>query len=187
MRNFISGFICGILFWKWYANYKNNNQNVKINKCIPSFTNLFGSEFYKPCKCGFPKQVCTECNSLLNVEFPSNILLFSKSSEYKLPIDGISLNFYKPLSINTIDEILLHIEIPQPIQFGNIMIHYPNQYDKQTELLWCASTSNEAKNIFPIREILSRIVQICDCSIALGYTHQPITSIIIHDIDVFIL
>ena len=56
----------------------------------------------------------------------------------------------------------------------------------EVELLWCANTSEEAKNVFPMIELLSRIVQIRECSEALGYEFKPITSMIIHDIDVYL-
>lgn len=185
------GIICGIVMCKlWSYNYTNkksigSNEQNKPEYEITKFSNIFGSNVYTPCKCGFPHQVCDECkDSKLEIEFPANVLLFSKSINNEIPNGGILFSFNTPLTSDTIDEVALQLDVSIPIQYGTVMIHYMT--NQNIELLWCANTSEEAKHLFPVIELLSRIVQICECSQALGYNYKPITSMIIHDIDVYL-
>ena len=180
------GILCGIIICKlWNWKKKSPKESTTTNAEISMFPNIFGSNTYTPCKCGFPHQVCNECkDEKSSTEFPANVLLFSKSIENELPEGGIPFTFYTELTIDTIENIALQLDISVPVQYGTVMIHYPT--NQEIELLWCANTSEEAKNVFPIRELLSRIVQICECSKSLGYDYKPITSMIIHDIDVYL-
>jgi hypothetical protein len=259
------GIVCGILvckLWNWKFATKpqqdvhNHNHHTLVKYEITPFSNIFGSSVYTPCKCGFPHQVCNECQSAkLPTEFPANVLLFSKSIENEVPNGGIPFTFDVPLTVDTIETIANELDISIPVQYGMVMIHYRGtphrgsapiqprasignadwlpvatdtrfagtaqfgdisttkgendennengdnsvftneknidckkilQEPNYVELLWCANTSEEAKNVFPMRELLSRIIQICECSQALGYDYKPITSMIIHDIDVYL-
>lgn len=204
MRYLLPGIIGGgLLFWKWYSSrgssdYSSDTSSIEYDTIlseidnqheITRFNNLFGSDTYLPCKCGFPRQVCNNCNSLSNTSFPANVILFSVSNEFESPTSGIPpFCFNTPLTIHSIDEIVLQLDMFVPIQYGTVMIHYPTTRGTQaTELLWCANTSTEAKNIFPIRELLSRIIQIVECSESLGYYRKPISNIVVHDIDVYLM
>jgi hypothetical protein len=207
MRYLLPGIIGGgLLFWKWYSSRSSSDSTSDTSSIeydtvlseiynnqheITKFNNLFGSDTYLPCKCGFPRQVCNSCNSLSNTNFPANVILFSISNEFESPASGIPFCFNTPLTVHSIDEILLQLDMFVPIQYGTVMIHYPTTQGTQgtqgTELLWCANTSTEAKNIFPIRELLSRIIQIVECSESLGYYRKPISNIVIHDIDVYLM
>ncbi len=256
------GIVCGILvckLWNWKFTTITKSQDVQetnhtlVKYEITPFSNIFGSSVYTPCKCGFPHQICNECqNAKLPTEFPANVLLFSKSIENEVPNGGIPFTFDIPLTVDTIETIANELDISIPVQYGMVMIHYrgvppvkppasignadwlPQATDARfagtaqledihtteqlyddsvftnkenegegviqnngdckkilqepnyVELLWCANTSEEAKNVFPMRELLSRIIQICECSQALGYDYKPITSMIIHDIDVYL-
>lgn len=242
------GIVCGILvckLWNWKFSTKSQdvqqtNYNTLVKYEITPFSNIFGSSVYTPCKCGFPHQICNECqNAKLPTEFPANVLLFSKSIENEVPNGGIPFTFDIPLTVDTIETIANELDISIPVQYGMVMIHYRGvppvkppadareagtaqlediptteqpcddsvftigenkegviqnngdckkilQEPNYVELLWCANTSEEAKNVFPMRELLSRIIQICECSQALGYDYKPITSMIIHDIDVYL-
>lgn len=207
-HHYVMGFACGIILcklWNWVFLPKqqittiNPRPSQSLQKYeITQFPNIFGSALYTPCKCGFPHQVCSECKDVkLQTQFPANVLLFSKSIEYEIPNGGITFSFDTPLTVDTIENIALQLDISVPIQYGTVMIHYkgePSHLDDTKgeeaknfiELLWCANTSEEAKNIFPMIELLSRIVQICECSKALGYNYKPVTGMIIHDIDVYL-
>lgn len=202
------GILCGILLsklWNWKSQkaVKQLKKTVEKRYEITTFPNIFGNSVYRPCKCGFPHPVCNECkDEKLNTEFPANVLLFSKSIENETPSGGIPFTFNIPLTVDTIESIAHKLDIDVPVQYGTVMIHYrgtpPNGlstesinmgdkilYPGEVELLWCANTSEEAKNVFPMVELLSRIVQIRECSEALGYEFKPITTMIIHDIDVY--
>lgn len=206
----VVGVLCGIFvskLWNLNWNFKNkgkqSEKSVEKRYEITRFQNIFGSNVYRPCKCGFPHQVCNECkNEKLSTEFPANVLLFSKSLENEIPSGGIAFTFDVPLTTDTIESISNQLDVSVPVQYGTVMIHYRgtppngsstgyiNMVEKllpmgEVELLWCANTSDEAKNVFPMIELLSRIVQIRECSEALGYKFKPITSMIIHDIDVY--